>query len=81
MIDSYDDTVKALRNHNSKKRVVFRGGLARRVQYRGEKLTELLGDLKHLAHKADPEESQDIHDVLVPQGFLEGKHHSRVRLG
>ena len=78
--DSYNETVKAFRNHYSEKPVVFRGRLARRVQHPGEKLTDFLGDLKHLAHKAYPEESQDIRDHLVLRGFLEGIHHSQVRL-
>ena len=78
--DSYDETVKAFRNHYSEKPVVFRGRLARRVQHPGEKLTDFLGDLKHLAHKAYPEESHDIRDHLVLRGFLEGIHHSQARL-
>ena len=78
--DSYDETVKAFRNHYSEKPVVFPGRPARRVQHPGEKLTHFLGDLKHLAHKAYPEESQDIRDHLELRGFLEGIHHSQVRL-
>ena len=70
--DSYDETVKAFRNHYSEKPVVFRGRLARRVQHPGEKLTDFLGDLKHLAHKAYPEESQDTLDHLILRGFLDG---------
>ena len=80
MRDSYDETVKAFQNHYSEKLVVFRGRLLRRFQHQGEKLTDFLGDLKHLAHKAYPEESQDIRDHLVLRGFLEGIHHSQVRL-
>ena len=76
MRDSYDETVKAFRNHYSEKPIVFRGRLARRVRHPGEKLKDFLGDLKHLAHKAYPEESQDIRGHLVLRGFLEGKHHS-----
>ena len=52
----------------------------RRVRHPGEKLTGFLGNLKHLAHKAYPEESQDIRDLLVLRGFLEGIHHSQVSL-
>ena len=77
---SYDETVKAFRNHYSEKPIVFRGRLARRVQHPGEKLTDFLGDLKHVAHKAYPEESQDIRDHSVLRDFLEGIHHSQVRL-
>ena len=39
------------------------------------------GEFKaRVAHKAYPEESQDIRDHLVLRGFLEGIHHSQVRL-
>ena len=69
MRDSYDETVKAFRNHYSENPVVFCGWQARRVQHPGKKLTNFLGDLKHLAHKAYPVESQDIRDHLV---FREG---------
>ena len=78
--DSYEETVKVFQNHYSEKLVVFRKRLARRVQLPGETLTDFLGDLKHLAHKAYPEESQDIQDHLVLRGFLQGIHHSQVRL-
>ena len=78
--DSYDETVKGFRNHYSEKPIVFRGRLARRVQHPGEKLTDFLGDLKHLAHQAYTEESQDIRDYLVVRGFLEGIHPSQVEL-
>ena len=64
MRDSYDETVKAFQNHYSEKPVVLRGRLARRVQHPGEKITDFLADLKHLAHKAYPEESQDMRDHL-----------------
>ena len=80
MRDSYDETLKAFRNHYSEKPVVFRGRLVRRIQQPGEKLMDFLGDSKHLAHKALPEESQDIRDQLVLRGFLEVIHHSQVRL-
>ena len=80
MRDSYDETVKAFRNHYSEKPVVFRGRLARRVRHPGEKLTDFLGDLKHLNHKLYPKESQDFRDHVVLRGFLEGIDHSQVRL-
>ena len=80
MRDSYDETVEAFRNHYGEKPVVFSGQLERRVQQPDEKLTDFRGDLKHLAHKAYPEESQDIRDHLVLRGFLEGIHNSQVRL-
>ena len=60
--------------------MVFRKRLARRVQQAGEKLTDFLVDLQQLELKAYPDESQDIRDHLVPQGFLEGFHHSHVTL-
>ena len=63
--ENYDECVKAFREHYSEKPVVFRGRLARRVQQPGEKLTDFLGDLKQLALKAYPTESQDIRDHLV----------------
>ena len=72
--------MKVFQEHYSEKPVVFRGRLARRVQQPGEKLTDFLGDLKQLALKAYPTESQDIRDHLVLRGFLEGINHSQVRL-
>ena len=78
--ENYDQCVKAFREHYSEKPVVFRGRLARRVQQPGEKLTDFLGDLKQLALKAYPDESDDIRNHLVLRGFLEGIHHSQVRL-
>ena len=69
--ENYDECIKAFREHYSDKSVVFRGRLARRVQQPGEKLTDFLGDLKQLALKAYPTESQDIRDHLVQRGFLE----------
>ena len=70
--ENNDECVKAFREHYSEKLVVFRGRLARRVQQPGEKPTDFLGDLKQLASKADPKESQDIRDHLVLRRFLEG---------
>ena len=78
--ENYDDFVKVFREHNSEKPAIFRGRLARRVQQPGEKLTDLLGDLKELALKVYPTESQDIRDYLVLRGFSEGINHSQVRL-
>ena len=78
--ENYDECVKTFRKHYSKKPVVFRGRLARRVQQPEERLTDFLGDLKQLALRAYPTESQDIRDHLVLRGFLEGIKHSQVRL-
>ena len=78
--ENYDECLKAFREHYSEKPVFFRGRLARRVKQPGEKLTDFLGDLKQLALKAYPTESQDIRDHLVLRGFLEGINHSQVRL-
>ena len=52
---SYDETVKAFRQHYSEKPVVFWGKLARTVQQPGEKITNFLGDLQTLALKAYPQ--------------------------
>ena len=77
---SYDETVKAFRQHYNEKPVVFRGRLARRVQQRGDKLTDFLGDLQTLALKAYPQESNEIREHLILRGFLEGIENSQVRL-
>ena len=77
---SYDETVKAFRQHYNEKPVVFRGRLARRVQQPGEKLTDFLGDLQTLALKAYPQESNEIREHLILRGFLEGIENSQVRL-
>ena len=77
---SYDEYVKAFRQHYNEKPVVFRGRLARRVQQPGEKLTDFLGDLKTLALKAYPQESNEIREHLILRGFLEGIENSQVRL-
>ena len=78
--ENYDECIKAFREHYGEKPVVFRGRLARRVQQSGEKLTDFLGDLKQLALKAYPTESQGIRDHLVLRRFLEGINHSQVKL-
>ena len=62
---SYDETVKAFRQHYNEKPIVFRGRLARRVQQPGEKLTDLFGDLQTLALKAYPQESNEIREHLI----------------
>ena len=77
---SYDETVKAFRQHYNEKPVVFQGKLARRVQQRGEKLTDFLGDLITLALKAYPQESNEIREHLILRGFLEDIKNSQVRL-
>ena len=77
---SYDETVKAFRQHYNEKPVVFRGRLAKRVQQPGEKLTDFLGDLQTLALKAYPQESTEIREHLILRGFLEGIENSQVRL-
>ena len=77
---SYDETVKAFRQHYSEKPVVFRGRLARRVQPTGEKLTDFLGDLQTLALKAYPQESTEIREQIIVRGFLEGIENSQVQL-
>ena len=50
------------------------------LQKTGEKLTDFLGDLKHLAMKTYSTESQDNGDHLVLRGFLEGINHSQLRI-
>ena len=42
---SYDETLKAFREHYNEKPVVFRGRLARRVQQPGENFTYFMVDL------------------------------------
>ena len=75
------NALELFENTTAKNRgAVFRGRLARRVQQPGEKLTAFLGDLKQLALKAYPTESQDLRDHLVLRGFLEGINHSQVML-
>ena len=54
------------------KRVVFNTGL--------KKIAVFPWYLKHLSHKANPEESQDVRDILFPRCFLEGRHHNQDRL-
>ena len=78
--ESYDETVKAFRQHYNEESVVFRGRLARRVQQPGEKLSDFLGDFQTLALKAYPQESNEIREHLILRGFLEGIENSQVRL-
>ena len=77
---SYDETVKAFRQHYNEKLVVFRGWLARRVQQTGENLTDILGDLQSLALKAYPQESNEIKEHLILRRFLEGIENSQLQL-
>ena len=77
---SYDETVKAFRQHYNEKPLVFRGNLAKRVQQPGEKVTDFLGDLQILALKAYPQESNEIREHLILRRFLEGIENSQVRL-
>ena len=51
-------------NHYSETPVVFCGWLARHAKHTGNRLTDFLGDLKHIAHKEYPEESKDFCDHL-----------------
>ena len=76
---SYDETVKAFRQHFNEKLVVFRGRLARRFRQPGEKLADFHGDLQTLDFKAFPEESNEIREHLILWGFLEGIENSQVR--
>ena len=76
---SYDETVKAFRQHYNEKPVVFRGRLARRVQKPGGKLTDFLADLRTIALKAYPQKSTEIREHLILRGFLEGIENSQVR--
>ena len=78
--NSYDETVKAFRQHYNEKPVVFRGRLARRVQQPVEKLTNFFGDLQTLALKSYPQESNEIREHLILRGFLEVIENSQVRL-
>ena len=77
---SYDETVKAYRQHYNQKPVVFRGRLTRRVQHPGEKLTDFLDVLQTFALKAYPEKSNDIREHLIFRRFLEGIENSQVGL-
>ena len=77
---SYDETVKAFKQHYNEKPVVLRGSLAGKVQQPVEKLTDFLGDLQTLALKAYPQESNEIREPLILRGLLEGIENRQVRL-
>ena len=67
--NSYDKTVKAVRQHYNEKSVVSRGRLARRVQQPGKKLTDFRGNLQTLALKLYPPEPNKIREHLIFQGI------------
>ena len=77
---SYEETVKAFRQHYNEKPVVFWGRLARRVQQPGGKITDFFGHLQTLALITHPHESNEIREHLILRGFLEGMKNSQVRL-
>ena len=77
---SYEETIKAFRQHYNEKPLVFRKSLNRSVQQPGEKLTDFLGDLQNLALKAYPQESNEIREHLILRGFFKGKENSQVQL-
>ena len=77
---SFNETVKAFRQHYNEKFVVFRGRLARKVQQPGEKLTNFLGELQILAMRAYPQESNKIKEHLILRGILERIENSQVRI-
>ena len=54
--------------------------LRKRTQGESEKVTEFLTDLKLLAKKAYPDDSEEIREHLVMQAFLEGLLDQNVRL-
>ena len=58
----------------------FRGALRKGTQGESEKVTEFLADLKLLAKKAYPDDSEEIREHLVMQAFLEGLLDQKVRL-
>ena len=77
---SYDETVKAFRQHYKEKPVIYRGRLARRVQQPGGKLPDFLGDFQILALKAYPQESNEIREHLILRALLEGAESSQVQV-
>ena len=77
---SYDDLVTEFTRQYLEPPEFFRGSLRKRVQGESEKPTEFLADLKLLAKKAYPADSQDVKDHLVLQAFIEGLYDQRVRL-
>ena len=74
------NALKLFESTIAEKPVLFRGRLDRRVQQPGEKLADFLGDLKQLALKSYPTESQDIRNRFALRGFLEEINHSQVSL-
>ena len=76
---SYDETVKAFRQHYNEKPVVFRERLARRDQQPGGKITDFLGHLQTLDLITHPQESTEIIEHLIFRGFLEGIENSQVQ--
>ena len=77
---SYDETVKAFKQHYNEKPVVFRGKLARRVQQLGEKLKDVHVDLQTLSLKAYPQKSNEVREHLFLREFPGGIENSQVRL-
>ena len=57
----------------------FRSSLAKRIQGESKKLCELLAELKLLADKAYPTDTQPIRDQIVLQSFIDGNHNTHVR--
>ena len=77
---SYDALIAEFERQYLEPPEFFRGSLRKRVQGESEKPTEFLADLKLLAKKAYPADSQDVKDHLVLQAFIEGLYDQRVRL-
>ena len=82
--DETKNDYKSLRNAFEKQYLeppeFFRGALRKRSQGESEKVTEFLADLKLLAKKAYPDDSEEIREHLVMQAFLEGLLDQNVRL-
>ena len=58
----------------------FRGALRQRSQAETEEVTEFLADLKLLARKAYPNDSDESRNHLVLQAFIEGLFDQNVRI-
>ena len=58
----------------------FRSSLAKRIQGESEKVSEFLAELKLLANKAYPQDTQAIRDHIVLQSFIDGLHNIHVRV-
>ena len=82
--DETKNDYKSLRNAFEKQYLeppeFLRGALRKRSQGESEKVTEFLADLKLLAKKAYPDDSEEIREHLVMQAFLEGLLDQNVRL-